>query len=268
MCWWASSGGGGSGEIDHRVGTAASLMLRVDSWMTDLKAMMVMRICVMRGRRMTYPLYMYTQSQTITGPKQKNKWDQDRSPITGNNHSKSIEEAGMSQSRRYTWRAQPQRHALRHLTIINMFFFKTYTVWINCTIWSEIAIRKGSNASTNDDCSTLQTSRPNHPTTYTYTTHTHKQQSVHACMHACIHSFNPPYSLYHSFTRTNQASPLPFITIIHPSIINHALHGPLSMAFVHARMTLPWLAHNGMHLHAYRLPTTTLQKDIHTCMHA
>ena len=37
--------------------------------------------------------------------KKKNKWDQDRSPITGNNHSKSIEEAGMSQSRMYIWRA-------------------------------------------------------------------------------------------------------------------------------------------------------------------
>ena len=98
-------GGGDGGDIDHRVGTAASLLLRVDSWMTDLKAMMVMRICVMIGRRMTYTLYMYTQRQRTTGPKQKNKWDQDRSPITGNNHSKSIEEAGMSQSRMYIWRA-------------------------------------------------------------------------------------------------------------------------------------------------------------------
>ena len=33
-------------------------------------------------------------------------------------------------------------------------------------------------------------------------------------MHSFIHSFNPTYSLYHSFTRTNDASPLPFITII------------------------------------------------------
>ena len=147
-------GGGGDSDIDHKVDTVASLLLRVDSWMTDLKVMVVMRICVMIGRRMTYPLYMYTQSQRTTGPKQKNKWDQDRSPITGNNHSKSIEEAGMSQSRRYTWRPQPQRHALRHLTIINMFFFKTYIVC--CTIWSEIAIRKGSfSTKKNVDCSTL-----------------------------------------------------------------------------------------------------------------
>ena len=119
-------GGGGGGDIDHRVGTAASLLLRVDSWMTDLKAMMVMRICVMIGRRMTYILYMYTQRQRTTGPKQKNKWDQDRSPITGNNHSKSIEESGMSQSRRYTWRAQPQRHALRYISQPSACFFKTY----------------------------------------------------------------------------------------------------------------------------------------------
>ena len=57
-------GGGGGGDIDHGVGTAATLMLRVDSWMTDLKAM-VMRICVMIGRRMTYTLQMYTQRQRI-----------------------------------------------------------------------------------------------------------------------------------------------------------------------------------------------------------
>ena len=46
----------GGGSIDCRVDVdaAASLMLRVDSWMTDLKAMMVMRICVMIGSRMTY----------------------------------------------------------------------------------------------------------------------------------------------------------------------------------------------------------------------
>ena len=105
MSIFGGGGGGGGGDIDHRVGTAASLLLRVDSWMTDLKAMMVMRICVMIGRRMTYLLQMYTQRQRTTGPKQKNKWDQDRSPITGNNHSKSIEEAGMSQSRMYIWRA-------------------------------------------------------------------------------------------------------------------------------------------------------------------
>ena len=39
--------------------------------MNDLKAM-VLKICVMIGRRMTYLLYMYTQSQRTTGPKQKN----------------------------------------------------------------------------------------------------------------------------------------------------------------------------------------------------
>ena len=96
-----------------------------------------------------------------------------------------------------------------------MFFFKTYK---GGTIGSEIAIRKGSLSLINVDCSTLQTSKPNHPTTYTYiNTHTNNSQS----MHACIHSFNPPYSLYHSFTRTNQALPLEFITIYNHPSINH-----------------------------------------------
>ena len=41
--------------------------------MTDLKTVMVIRMCVMIGSRMTYILYMYTQRQRTTGPKQKNK---------------------------------------------------------------------------------------------------------------------------------------------------------------------------------------------------
>ena len=140
-------------------------------------------------------------------------------------------------------------------TTINMFFFKTYISFI----WSEIAIRKDSFSTINNvDCSTLQTSHANQPTTYTYTnTHTNNCQSIHACMH----SFNLTSPLHHSFTRTNE----PRITIAihhnHPSI-NHALHRPLSMAFVHARMTLPLLAHNRMHLHAYRLPITS-QRYMH-----
>ena len=102
-----------------------------------------------------------------------------------------------------------------------------------------------------------QVTRTNQPHTHTQT-HTNNSQS----MHAFIHSFNPTYSLDHSFTRTNQASPLPFITIIHPSI-NHALYGPLSVTFLLARITLPWLAHNGMHL-----PPPYREIYIHTCMHA
>ena len=56
-------GGGGGGSIDRRldVDAAASLMWRVDSWM--IMRIWVMRICVMIGSRMTYPLQMYTQSQ-------------------------------------------------------------------------------------------------------------------------------------------------------------------------------------------------------------
>ena len=123
-------------------------------------------------------------------------------------------------------------------TTINMFFFKTYT----CFIWSEIAIRKGS-TTCNVDCSTLQTSRPNHPTIYTYTctnTHTNNSQSMHSCIYAFIHSTIFTLSLFHK----NEPSITTAIHHNHPSIINHALHVPLRMAFVHARITLPWLAHN------------------------
>ena len=111
-------------------------------------------------------------------------------PITGNNHSKQTEEAEKSQSRRHLWKAQPHHHALRHITTINMFFFKTYS----CFIWSKIAIRKGSTATIISyvDCSTLQTSRPNHPTTYTYK---HTETTVSPCRHAFIHSFI--HSIYH-----------------------------------------------------------------------
>ena len=139
-------------------------------------------LCDDRSQNNLHSIYMYAQSQRTTGPKQKNKWDQDRSPITGNNHSKSIEEAGMSQSRRHTWRAQPQRHALRHLTTINMFLFKTYI----CFIWSEIAIRKGSLSLRNVDCSTLQTSRPNHIHIHTNNSQPppYRDLNIHTCMHA------------------------------------------------------------------------------------
>ena len=151
-----------------------------------------------------------------------------------------------------------------------MFFFKTYTA---CTIWSEIAMRKGSFSTTcNGDCSTLQTSKPNHPTTYTYiNTHTNNSQSMHACIHSFIHSFNPPYSLYHSFTRTNQALPLQFITIYNHPSINHqpciARTTEYGIRTCTHDITMARTQWNGMHLHAYRLPTTTLQRYIHTCMH-
>jgi len=163
----------------------------------------------------------------------------------------------MSQSRRYTWRAQPLRHALRHLTIINMFFFKTYQAW---TIWSEIAIRKGSTASTiyNVDCSTiLQT------TTCTYT-NTNNSQSMHTFIHSFIQSTIFTLSLFHQ----NEPSITTAIHHNHPSI-NHALHGLLSMAFVYARMPLPWLAHDGMEcicMHTACQPP--LYRDTYIYMHA
>ena len=150
-----------------------------------------------------------------------------------------------------------------------MFFFKTYSA---CTIWSEIAIREGSLSIRNVDCSTLQTSKPNHPTTYTYiNTHTNNSQSMHACIHSFIHSIHHIHSITLSQERTkhyhcNSSQS----TIIHPSIINHALHGPLSRAVVHARMMLPWLAHNGTQLHAHTAcqPPPYTDTYIHTYMHA
>ena len=82
------------------------------------------------------------------------------------------------------------------------------------------------------------TEPPNHIHIHTHT-HTHKQ-SVQ-CMHAFIHSFIQSTIFTLSLFHKNEPS---ITTAIHhnhnhPSIINHALHGPLSMAFVHARMTLP-----------------------------
>ena len=131
-----------------------------------------------------------------------------------------------------------------------MFFFKTYCF---CTIWIEIAMRKGSTAPTtcNVDCSTLQTSKPNHPTTYTYiNTHTNNNQSMHTCIHSFIQ-----FTIFtlsqertkHHHCHSSQSS------------INH--QPCISRTMTRTR----W---NGMHLHAYRLSTTTLQRYIHPYMHA
>ena len=141
-------------------------------------------------------------------------------------------------------------------TTINMCFFKTYIV---CTIWSEIAIRKGSTSSNlrNIDCSTLQTSRANQPTPCIYI-HKHTQTTVSPCIHSFIHSIQH----IHSITLSQERTTHHHCHSSQSSSINLALHGPLSMAFVQARMTLPLLAHNGMHLHAYRLPITS-QRYIH-----
>ena len=213
---------------------------------------------------------MYTQRQIITRRTttavQKREWHQDRSPITGNNHSKRIEEVGMSQSVSQ-WVSQEDiygRHNLSiimHLdkshTTINMFFFKTYT----CFIWSEIAIRKGSLSLRNVDCSTLQTSHANQPTTYTYTnTHTNNCQSIHACMH----SFNSTSPLHHSFTRTNE----PRITIAihhnHPSIHQPCIaryhsvwHSYMHASRCHGSHTMECICHHLSERHTY----------IHACMH-
>ena len=66
-----------------------------------------------------------------------------------------------------------------------------------------------------------QVTRTNQPHTHTQT---HTQTTVSPSMLACIHSIRHLLSITRSQERTNHVSPLPFITIIHPSI-NHALHG-------------------------------------------
>ena len=150
-------------------------------------------------------------------------------------------------------------------TTINMFFFKTYCA---CTIWSEIAIRKGSLSLRNQDCSTLQTSHANQPTTYTYTnTHTNNCQSIHACMH----SFNSTSPLHHSFTRTNE----PRITIAihhnHPSIHQPCIARYHSVwhSYMHASRC------HGSHtmeckvcMHTACQPPPYRETYIYTCMHA
>ena len=163
--------------------------------------------------------------------------------------------------------AQPQRHALRHITTINLFFFMTYQT---CTIWSEIAIRKGSTASiiSNVDCSTLQTSRPNHPTTYTYT-HTLKQQSVHACIHACIHSFIQSTIFTLSLFHKNGPS---ITTAIHQNLqfsINHqpciARTTQYGIRACTHDVTMTRTQWNGRHTACQQPPYR--RTYIHACMH-
>ena len=110
------------------------------------------------------------------------------------------------------------------------------------------------------------TEPPNHiPHTHT---HTHKQQSVHACIHSFIHSIHHIHSITLSQERTkhhhchsSQSS-----SINHqPCIARTTQYGIRTCTHDVTMTRTQW---NGMHLHAYRLPTTTLQRYIHTYMHA
>ena len=94
--------------------------------------------------------------------------------------------------------------------------------------------------------------------------HTQKQQSVHAFIHSFIHSFNPPYSLYHSFTRTNDASPLPFITIINhqPCIARTTKCGIHTCTHDVTMTRTQWNAFACIPLANHHLT------EIHICMHA
>ena len=83
-------------------------------------------------------------------------------------------------------------------------------------------------------------------------------------MLACIHSIRHLLSITRSQERTNHVSPLPFITIIHPSI-NHALHGTTQYGI------RTCTHHVVMARTQWNVFATTLQRDthiyIHACMH-
>ena len=151
-----------------------------------------------------------------------------------------------------------------------MFFFKTYIG----TIWREIAIRKGSLSLINVDCSTLQTSKPNHPTTYTYI-NTHTQTTVSPCMHAFIHSFIQSTIFTLSLFHKNEPSITTAIhhnlqSSIHQSSTMHCTDHSVGQSYMHA-----WCCHDShtMERNCMRIPLanhhlTQIHTYIHACMHA
>ena len=80
-------------------------------------------------------------------------------------------------------------------------------------------------------------------------------------MLACIHSIRHLLSITRSQERTNHVSPLPFITIIHPSI-NHALHGTTQYGI---RTCTHHVVMARTQWNAFAI---TLPRDIYTYMHA
>ena len=80
-------------------------------------------------------------------------------------------------------------------------------------------------------------------------------------MLACIHSIRHLLSITRSQARTNHVSPLPFVTIIHPSI-NHALHGTTQNDI------RTCTHHVVMARTQWNAFATTFQRDIHIYMHA
>ena len=142
-----------------------------------------------------------------------------------------------------------------------MFFFKTYA----CTIWSEIAMRKGSFSTIdNGDCSTLQTSKHIHE-------HTHKQQSVHACIHSFIHSFIQSTIFTLSLFHKNEPSITTAIhhnlqSSIHQSSTMHCTDHSVGQSYMHA-----WCCHDShtMERNCMRIPLANHHlTQIHTYIHA
>ena len=103
-----------------------------------------------------------------------------------------------------------------------------------------------------------QVTRTNQPHTHTQT---HTQTTVSPSMLACIHSIRHLLSITRSQERTNHVSPLPFITIIHPSI-NHALHGTTQYGI------RTCTHHVVMARTQWNVFATTLERDTHIYMHA
>ena len=130
-------------------------------------------------------------------------------------------------------------------------------------------MRKGSTASTrNVDCSTLQTSKPNHPTTYAYiNTHTNNSQSMHAFIHSFIQSTIFTLSLFHK----NEPSITTAIhhnlqSSIHQSSTMHCTDHSVGQSYMHAwhyhdSHTMEWNACACMPLANHHLT------EIHTYMH-
>ena len=129
-------------------------------------------------------------------------------------------------------------------------------------------MRKGSWSLRNVDCSTLQTSKPNHPTTYTYiNTHTNNSQSMHACMHSFIQSTICTLSLFHK----NEPSITTAIhhnlqSSIHQSSTMHCTDHSVGQSYMHA-----WCCHDShtMERNCMRIPLANHHlTQIHTYMHA
>ena len=167
--------------------------------------------------------------------------------------------------------AQPQRHALRHLTVVTdllqdlhlLHYFEVKLRYIRLTT----AITENVDYHTHKQVKPDTTQHIIHKHT-----HTNNSQSMHAWIHSLfINSF-----IQSIFTLSLFHKNEPSITIaVHHNLQSSINHQPcIARTTQHGirtcthDITMARTQWNGMHLHAYRLPTTTLQRYIHTYMHA